>query len=86
MARRAPKRVYTKVKTKFPDKTIIFRGKRYYFYRSASLGKDLKKLVSRLHKDGYKVRLISRRFIPVVDVYTNPEIVYVPHGKILRYG
>lgn len=86
MVKKAPRRAYTKVKAKFPDKTIIFRGKKYYFYRSASLGKDLKNLVSRLRKDGYKVRLTSRRFAPVVDVYTNPEIVYVPHSKILRYG
>lgn len=68
--------------------SFTFRGRRYYYYRDAyARSRDLKNLVARLHKEGYKTRLVGRgRWSPVVDVYTNPEIVNVPYSKILRFG
>jgi len=74
---------------------IKFRGKTYYHYRDAFVrgtslfnadGSEMKDLVKRLRRDGYKVRLT--RATPdgaVVNVYTNPAVPWVPHKRLL-YG
>jgi len=84
--RKPPRREYTKVKMKFPEQSIMFRGKQYWLYRDEFRGKKLNSLVARLRADGYTVRLTKATFDgTVLKVFTRPEVPDIPHRKLL-YG
>ena len=71
--------------------TILFRGKKYYFYRQAYLkgkglfksdGSEAKPVVAKLRSYGYKVRLTkATRDGVIVNIYTSPQVPNVPHKK-----
>lgn len=65
--------------------TIIFRGKRYWFYRDEFV-KSIKPIVRKLMKAGYKVRLVRSRVEgSILNIYTAPKIPFYPERR-LRFG
>lgn len=86
MKARPKKRQYSKVKMKFPQKSIVFRGTQYWLYRDEFRGRKLNALVARLRRDGYKVRLTKATFDgTVLNIFTHPEVPRIPHRQLL-YG
>jgi len=86
VATRPRKRKYTRGR----QKSIIFRGKRYWFYGTTflkygkALSPDIRRTMATLHKLGYRTRIIRPPLSwNMVDIYTNPKILDSERHTIL---